>query len=143
MKKVTYAMFKPSIAADPSVCEEVRAAINAAGLHIEQEKAVQFSRDLAENFYAEHKGKHFFEGLVSMLSGAPVVALILSGEDAVKQWRELIGPTNPSNGHAGQLRYEYADGEAYAAGSPDNGFHGSASAEDAEREIALVFSETA
>ena len=130
----TFAMIKPSCT---KYVAEVENAIAAANLTVAQVKDKNFSREEAEEFYVEHKGKPFFDGLVSMLSSAPVRAYELVGEDAVKVWRGLIGPTNPNNGDG--LRHKFADGAAYAAGSPDNGFHGSANSADAAREIKLVF----
>jgi nucleoside-diphosphate kinase len=131
----TFAMIKPSCIVYST---EVEAAIIAAGLRIETSAEVRFTREMSEEFYAEHKGKPFFEGLVAMISSAPVRVYCLSGENAIQVWRDLIGPTNPNKGKEDQLRRKYADAEAYAAGSPDNGFHGSANPEDAEREIDLM-----
>lgn len=126
-------MIKPSCV---KYAAEVEAAITAAGLIIDKVAEVRFSQAQAEEFYAEHRGKPFFSRLVAMLSSAPVRVYCISGENAVQAWRDLIGPTNPNNGDG--LRRRFADAEAYAAGSPDNGFHGSANPEDAEREINLM-----
>lgn len=135
MKQITFAMIKPSCVKH---AVEVEAAITAAGLVIDKVAEVCLSQAQAEEFYAEHKGKPFFGGLVAMLSSAPVRVYRISGENAVQAWRDLIGPTNPNNGNENQLRKRFADGEAYAAGSPDNGFHGSATEKDSRHELQLM-----
>jgi len=132
----TFAMIKPSCV---KYAGEVRRLIEAAGLMIEDEAVVQLTEDQAEEFYSEHKDKSFFKGLVKMMTSAPVVVLCLSSENAVQVWRNLIGPTNPNDVKANpnQLRRCFANGEAYAAGNPDNGFHGSAPG-DEDRELGLM-----
>lgn len=131
----TFGIIKPSCVKHAA---EVEAAIIAAGLRIGTSAEVRFTREMSEEFYAEHKGKPFFEGLVAMISSAPVRVYCLSGENAIQVWRDLIGPTNPNKGNENQLRHRFANAKAYAEGNPDNGFHGSANSEDAERELMLM-----
>lgn len=55
---------------------------------------MQLTRDRAELFYGEHKGKPFFEGLISFMTSGPAVAMVLAKENAIKEWRSFMGPTN-------------------------------------------------
>ena len=135
MKGKTFAMIKPSCLA---FAPEVEVEMKLSGLEIVDSKMVTLSTSQAEEFYAEHESKPFFCSLVTMLSSAPVMVYELEGYDAIRKWRDLIGPTNPSKGERSQLRRRYVNAEAYLAGSPDNGFHGSANPEDAERELGLM-----
>ena len=134
-KTETFAMIKPSCT---KFIADVEKEMMLSGLAVVESAKVRLSEEQAAQFYAEHQGKPFFTELVSMLSSSPVMVYHLSGTDAVKRWRDLIGPTNPNKGERDQLRRRFADGEAYEQGSPDNGFHGSANNEDAEREINLM-----
>lgn len=96
-------------------------------------KMLQPSRKLAEEHYAIHKGKPFYDGLVRFLTSGPVVAAVLEGEDAVAQCRALMGPTDPRKGAPGQIRFDHAQEIGR------NLVHGSDSAETAGTEIKLWF----
>lgn len=81
--------------------------------------------------YAEHIGKHFYPDLVNSVSRG-VVAIVIGGHDVVAEWRKLIGATNPEKALPGTIRYDFG-----VAGA-DNAVHGSATKEDADREIGIM-----
>ena len=92
-------------------------------------------RSTAEQHYAEHTEKPFFGELVEFITSAPTWALVVEGEGAIATMRKTIGATNPANAEPGTIRGDLA------MSMPDNLVHGSDSAESAEREIALWFSD--
>ena len=97
---------------------------------------LHLDKDMAEGFYAEHKGKPFFDKLINFMTSGPVVVQVLSGENAIKANRELIGSTNPEEAAQGTIRSDFA--ESIDA----NAVHGSDSSESAEREISYFFNES-
>jgi nucleoside-diphosphate kinase len=92
-------------------------------------------RDLAEEHYGEHRDKPFFSDLVQFITGGPILAMVLEGQDAVQAARQVIGATNPLEASPGSIRGDLA----IAVG--ENMVHGSDSAESAEREAGLFFPE--
>ena len=132
----TFAMLKPDIASDAATVEEVKRLITEAGLTIEREKATQLSQEQCEAFYAEHKERPFFGGLVEFMSSGPVLMLELSGDGAIAGWRKLIGPTNSLKAR------EEAPGSVRALFGTDgqqNAAHGSDAPESAQRELEMMF----
>lgn len=99
-------------------------------------KMVYLTREQAEGFYAEHQGKAFFESLVDYMVSAPVVVSVLEKENAVKNYRTLIGATNPENAAEGTIRKDFALSQR------ENSVHGSDSIESANREIAYFFADS-
>ena len=112
---------------------EIIARFERKGLRIAALRHMTMDRQLAEQHYAEHDGKPFFEELVSFITSGPLVALVLEGQDAVKAARQVIGATNPLEAAPGSIRGDYA----IAVGQ--NMVHGSDSDESAEREANLFF----
>lgn len=112
---------------------EIVARFEKAGLKIAALRMLQLSKAQAEGFYAEHKGRPFFDGLVEFMTSGPVVVQVLSGENAILLNRELMGATDPSKAAAGTIRADFAD--AIDA----NAVHGSDSPTSAAREIAYFF----
>ena len=104
-----------------------------AGLTIVELRKDALTRDQAEAFYAEHKGKAFFARLIEFMTSGPVVAMVLEGEDAVSRSREIMGATNPAEARPGTIR------AMYAANMTENAVHGSDSTASAVREIAFYF----
>ena len=92
------------------------------------------SREMAEAHYGVHRGKPFFEGVVSFISSGPVVAMIWEGEDVVALARKIIGATKPADAAPGTIRGDYANT------IEQNLIHGSDSVENAEAEIGIWFS---
>jgi nucleoside-diphosphate kinase len=112
---------------------QVIARFEARGLRIAGLKLMRISRALAEQHYAEHKGKPFYEGTVAYMTSAPVVVMVLEGPDAVAAARATMGATNPLNAAPGTLRADFG------LNISRNIVHGSDKPETAAREIALYF----
>lgn len=132
MKQQTLAIIKPDITRRHLI-GEVLVEIEKAGFAIKALKMVHLNQIQAEGFYAEHKGKDFFEPLVTFMTSAPVVVAVLEKEDAITQYRELMGATDPQKRQAGTIR------EKFAISLRENSVHGSDSLNAAEREIAYFF----
>jgi nucleoside-diphosphate kinase len=112
---------------------EIIHRIEAKSLDIRTLQLMDVSRELAEEHYAEHREKPFFEGLVEFITTTPVVAMRVEGEGAIQVMRRLMGATNPAEAAPGTIRGDLA------LSLPDNLVHGSASPESAERELKLFF----
>ena len=112
---------------------EIIRRIEAKNLDIASMKLMDVSRELAEEHYAEHREKPFFEELVEFITTTPVVAMRVEGEGAIKVMRKLMGATNPAEAEPGTIRGDLA------LSMPDNLVHGSDSPESAERELGLFF----
>ncbi len=108
--------------------------INSAGFSIVAMKYTQLSKSEAETFYAVHKERPFFGELVAFMTRGPIVAAILEKENAVADFRILIGATNPSEAAEGTIR------SLYASSMGENAVHGSDSDENAAVEGAFHFS---
>lgn len=105
----------------------------ARGLRLAGMKLIQISRPTAEEHYAEHKGKGFYEGTVTYMTSAPVVVMVLEGPDAIAAARATMGATNPLNAAPGTIRADFG------LNISRNLIHGSDKPETAEREIKLYF----
>ncbi len=114
---------------------EILARLEKKGFRIVALKKMRISRELAERHYAEHKEKPFFPGLVEFITSGPVVAMVLEGPGVIAELRKLMGATNPADALPGTIRGDYA------TTIDENVIHGSATPEDAEREIRLFFRE--
>lgn len=112
---------------------EVISRIENKGYKIVAMKLMHISRETAEEHYGEHKGKPFFEGLVSFITSGPVVAMVLEGEGAILGWRNMMGATNPADATPGSIRGDYA------STIDENVAHGSDAPETAKREIGIFF----
>jgi nucleoside-diphosphate kinase len=112
---------------------EIIRRIEAKSLDIDAMKLMDVGRDLAEEHYAEHRDKPFFEELVEFITSTPVVAMRIKGEGAIKVMRNLMGSTNPAEAAPGTIRGDLA------LSLPDNLVHGSDSPESAARELGLFF----
>ncbi len=112
---------------------EILSRFERRGYTLVAMKLVKADEALAKRHYAEHEGKPFFAGLVQYLTGAPVVALVVEGSDAIEGARASIGATNPIKAAPGSIRGDY--GQTIGR----NLVHGSDSPESAQREIALWF----
>ena len=122
----TLSIVKPDAVAK-NVVGEIYSRFEKAGLQIIAAKMLRLSREQAEGFYAEHKGRPFFPALVDFMTSGPVTVQVLEGEGAIAKNRELMGATNPKEAEAGTIRADFAESiDANAA-------HGSDSAASAER----------
>jgi nucleoside-diphosphate kinase len=114
----------------------VVARFEAAGLRPVAMRMARLSRAETEGFYAVHRERPFFSGLVTFMTSGPVVLMVLEGEDAVARNREVMGATDPAKAAEGTIRRDFA------ASIDRNTVHGSDSPENARIEIAYFFSET-
>ncbi|HOO99092.1 MAG TPA: nucleoside-diphosphate kinase [Bacteroidales bacterium] len=129
----TFSIIKPN-AVRTGKTGPIMAIINEAGFEITAMKMVRISRKQAEVFYEVHKGKPFYEGLIGFMTSGPVFVMILKHENAVEEFRRLIGDTDPEKADAGTIR------KTYAVSVQMNAIHGSDSDENAVREADLFFS---
>ena len=128
-------MIKPS-AVSSQFTGPILQMINEAGFMIIAMKMTKMSTHQAEEFYAIHRGKPFYESLVKFMSSGPIVAAILEKDNAVEDYRKLIGATNPANAAEGTIRKKYAES------IERNAVHGSDSDENAVVECDFFFSRT-
>jgi nucleoside-diphosphate kinase len=112
---------------------EIIRRMEAKDLDIADMKLMDVTRELAEEHYAEHREKPFFDELVDFITTTPVVAMRVSGEGAIRVMRSLMGATNPAEAAPGTIRGDLA------LSMPDNLVHGSDSPETARRELGLFF----
>ena len=131
----TLSIIKPD-AVSKNVIGKILDRFESSGLKIVAIKMLHLDKDMAEGFYAEHKGKPFFEKLINFMTSGPVIVQVLSGENAIKTNRDLMGNTNPEEAATGTIRSDFA--ESIDA----NAVHGSDSSESAEREISYFFLES-
>ena len=130
----TLSIIKPD-AVKKGYTEQICARIEDSGLDIVLKKELLLTRNQAEGFYAEHKGKPFFEALINFMNSGPVQVQVLEGKEAISRYRSLMGSTNPKEADPGTLRHDFA--ESIDA----NAVHGSDSLESAAREVAYFFPE--
>ena len=129
----TFTMIKPEAVGNGKI-GAILERINAAGFRIVSIKKTELTRELAGAFYAVHKERPFYRELVSYMSSGPIVAAILEKDNAVADFRALIGATDPAEAADGTIRKEFAESKA------KNAVHGSDSDENAEIEGAFFFS---
>ena len=130
----TLSIIKPD-AVKKGYTKQICARIEDSGLDIVLKKELLLTRNQAEGFYAEHKGKPFFEALINFMTSGPVQVQVLEGKEAISRYRSLMGSTNPKEADPGTLRHDFA--ESIDA----NAVHGSDSLESAAREVAYFFPE--
>ena len=115
---------------------EVIARLERRGLRLIAAKFMAVSKELAEEHYAIHKGKGFYDGLISYITSAPVMAMVWEGPNAVAAIRQTMGATRPWEAAPGTIRHDFAlevgRNITHASDSPENG----------EKEAALWFKET-
>ncbi|MGA9530395.1 MAG: nucleoside-diphosphate kinase [Candidatus Babeliales bacterium] len=128
----TLALIKPDAVAARRV-GAIITMIEKAGFVIVALEKKQLNRSLVSCFYEVHKDKPFFDETVAFMISGPVIALVLEKEDAVKEWRSLMGATDPSKALPGTIR------NLYGVSIGNNAVHGSDSQENACAEIALIF----
>lgn len=115
---------------------EVLAQIQKAGFKVLGMKQIRLTKEEAGAFYAVHKGRPFYDGLVEFMTSGPCVPVALEKEDAVADYRTLIGATDPKDAAEGTVRKLYADNKG------ENIVHGSDSVENGKIEVAFFFAES-
>lgn len=129
----TLSIIKPD-AVKKNVIGKIISRFEENALRIVALKKVFLSKNDAQQFYAIHKDRPFFNDLISFMTSGPVIVLVLEGENAVVKNRDLMGATNPKEAKTGTIRADFA--ESIEA----NAVHGSDSKENAAVEIAFFFS---
>jgi len=130
---ITFSIIKPN-AVRTGKSGPILAMINEGGFEIAAMRMIKMTLPQAESFYEVHKGKPFFEGLVEFMTSGPVVVMILRHENAVNEFRKLIGATDPAKAEPGTIR------KVFAVSVQMNAVHGSDSDENAIRESNFFFS---
>jgi len=131
----TLAMIKPD-AVERNLIGKILDRIESKGFRIAAMKRAQLTLPIAEGFYHVHKERPFFKDLTTYMCTGPVVLLVLARDQAIPEWRKLMGATNPKDADAGTIRKEFA------IDIEKNSVHGSDSAENAAFEISYFFSGT-
>ena len=130
----TLSIIKPDAVAR-NIIGQIYSRFENAGLKVVAAKMLTLEDETAGGFYAEHKGKSFYDDLIEFMTSGPIMVQVLEGEDSITLNRDLMGATNPAEAKPGTIRADFA-------GSIDaNAVHGSDSATSAEREINYFFSQ--
>lgn len=111
------------------------------GFKVVAAKLTHYSVVQATEFYAEHCGRPYYDGLIKHTLSGPCWAVIIEGTDVVRRWRQLIGPTDPNKNDLGPGRFRSDLRAKFGTGVPDNALHGSDSRTAAQREMAILFPE--
>jgi nucleoside-diphosphate kinase len=128
----TLSILKPD-ALKRNLTGKINALFEENGLKIVSQKMIYLTKDQAEEFYKEHKGKPFYETLIIFMTSGPIIVQILEGEDAVQKNRKIMGKTNFIDADEGTIR------KLFATSIQQNCVHGSDSIENAEKEINFFF----
>lgn len=129
----TLSIIKPD-AVRENISGKIISMIEDSGLKIKQMKKINFSPELASEFYAVHKERPFYQDLVNFMTSGPAIVMELEGDDAISRYRTLMGATNPSDAAPDTIRGRYAKS------IDENCVHGSDAPETAATEINLIFS---
>lgn len=130
----TMVLIKPD-GVERNIIGSIISSYEANGLKVKELKLMQATREIAEKHYSQHKGKDFYEELISFITRSPLVAIILKGDNAVNKVRAINGATSPDDAAEGTIRHRYARSKT------ENCVHASDTAESAEDEIDLWFPE--
>jgi nucleoside-diphosphate kinase len=131
--KLTLAIIKPD-AVRKNKIGEIISKITSSGFKIKGLKMVHLTRNSAAAFYEIHKERGFFNELIEFMTSGPCIPIVLEKQNAVEEFRKLIGSTDPAQAEEGTIRKLYADNKA------ENAIHGSDSDENAKLEISHFFS---
>ena len=131
----TFTMIKPDAVAAGNI-GNILAMINKKGFKIVAMKYTLLSKEKAGEFYAVHKKRPFYKELVKFMSSGPIVAAVLEKDNAVEEYRKLIGATNPKEAKRGTVRAKYATSIG------ENAVHGADSDENAAIECSFHFAQT-
>lgn len=128
----TFVMVKPD-GVQRGLCGEIVSRLEKKGLKFVAVKFMLIKKETAESHYGEHKGKGFYDSLISFITSGPVLAMVLEGDNAVSVCRGIMGKTNPQESAPGTIRGDFG----MVTGM--NLIHGSDSPASAEREISIFF----
>ena len=128
----TLSIIKPD-GVQKNLIGEIYGRFEKAGLRIVAARMVQLSKERAEDFYAVHKERPFYNDLVRYMTSGPVMVQALEGENAINRNREIMGATNPAEAEKGTIRADFAES------IEENIVHGSDGAATAAQEIAFFF----
>ena len=131
----TLSIIKPD-ATSRNITGEINSIIEKNGLKIIAQKKIYLLKDQAEKFYEIHKEKLFFNDLIDYMTSGPVVVQALEGENAIENYRRIMGATNPENASEGTIR------KKFALSIQENSVHGSDSEENALKEISFFFNDS-
>ena len=131
----TFSIIKPD-ATKRNITGSINKIIEDNNLVIIAQKRTKLSKEKAEGFYSIHKDKPFFNDLVEYMTSGPVIVQVLQGNNAVENYRRIMGATNPENAEQGTIRKEYA------LNIQENSVHGSDSEENAKIEINYFFEDS-
>ena len=135
MGNQTFAIIKPD-AVSKGYTGKIYDRIIQAGFNILSAKLLKLDNEQAEGFYKVHKERPFFNDLINFMTSGPCMVLVLSKPNAVQDWRETIGSTNPDEAQENTIRKDFA------SNVQENAVHGSDSDENAEKEIAFFFTDS-
>ena len=128
----TFSIIKPD-ATLANKTGAINALIEQSGLRIIAQRRIRMTKAQAQQFYAVHSERPFYDELVEFMMSGPVVVQVLEGENAIAKYREVMGATNPAEADEGTIR------KLYANSLGENAVHGSDSDENAKKEIAFFF----
>ncbi len=128
----TLAIIKPDAVAR-NLSGEIISRIEKVGLVVAAARMTRLSAADASGFYAEHRGKPFYDGLIEFMTSGPILVMVLEGENAVERYRALMGPTNSPDGPAGCIRRDFGKDNRR------NAVHGSDGPASALRETTFFF----
>ena len=131
----TFSIIKPD-ATKRNITGSINKIIEDNNLVIIAQKRTKLSKEKAEGFYSIHKDKPFFNDLIEYMTSGPVIVQVLQGDNAVENYRRIMGATNPENAEKGTIRKEYA------LNIQENSVHGSDSEENAKIEINYFFEDS-
>ena len=133
MGNQTFAMIKPDAVGSGKLGKVIDATLQA-GFRIKAARLTLITKAQAQEFYAVHRERPFYDELVEFMSSGPTFVMALEKENAVQAWRDTIGATDPAEAAEGTIRRLYAENKGR------NAVHGSDSDENAKKEIAFFFS---
>ncbi|CAG8509654.1 8457_t:CDS:2 [Diversispora eburnea] len=134
--QLSLALLKPDLCANPAIIHKLFELFRKDQFEIVKERKILWSKSQAEQFYFEHRNRFFYERLCGYMASGPFVALIISKPNAIKDWRDLIGPTHPCRA---RINASNTLRSLYGLTDTRNSFHGSDSEETAKREIKFFF----
>ena len=135
MNNLTFAIIKPD-AVKNNYTGKIYNHILESGFEVLSAKLIHMSKNQAENFYLIHRDKPFYDELTNFMTSGRCMVLALKKENAVSEWRNTIGATNPNDADEGTIR------KLYANNLSENAVHGSDSNENAKKEIGFFFNQS-